>query len=519
MYRPVEGESIHYRDTRGLDPSRPTFCEVIIRGIADGGGLYVPQSLPRFTLDEIIALAGLPYAERARTVFGRFGLDLPDECLAGLLTQAYGENFDDPATAPVREVGDGRFILELWHGPTLAFKDMALQVLPLLFAEAVRTQSASGRHGPEEHLILVATSGDTGTAALAGFADTPGVRIAVFYPSAGVSDTQRLQMVTRGGANVAVWGIDGNFDDCQDAVKATFTDPGFTARLRREHNVLLSSANSINWGRLLPQIVYYLSAYADLAAAGGIAAGAALDVCVPTGNFGNILAAWYARRLGVPIERLLCASNENNVLTDLLVTGTYDISDRPLIPTPSPAMDILISSNVERLLFELTGDPEQVRAWADSLRAEGRFTLDRDTFAELTDAFVGASISNNACLETIGRVHAETGYLLDPHTAVAWAAAEQLGGRRPMLIVSTAHWAKFGADVWRGLSGLTAGAPLPDDLAARPESDLLPAILDLAPGQTIPAPLADLAGLEVRFPDVLADSPADVQRALLSWLA
>jgi len=481
VYRPVEGESIHYRDTRGLDPSRPTFCEVIIRGIADGGGLYVPQSLPRFTLDEIIALAGLPYAERARTVFGRFGLDLPDECLAGLLTQAYGENFDDPATAPVREVGDGRFILELWHGPTLAFKDMALQVLPLLFAEAVRTQSASGRHGPEEHLILVATSGDTGTAALAGFADTPGVRIAVFYPSAGVSDTQRLQMVTRGGANVAVWGIDGNFDDCQDAVKATFTDPGFTARLRREHNVLLSSANSINWGRLLPQIVYYLSAYADLAAAGGIAAGAALDVCVPTGNFGNILAAWYARRLGVPIERLLCASNENNVLTDLLVTGTYDISDRPLIPTPSPAMDILISSNVERLLFELTGDPEQVRAWADSLRAEGRFTLDRDTFAG--------------------------------------AAAEQLGGRRPMLIVSTAHWAKFGADVWRGLSGLTAGAPLPDDLAARPESDLLPAILDLAPGQTIPAPLADLAGLEVRFPDVLADSPADVQRALLSWLA
>jgi threonine synthase len=514
----VADEFLRYCDSRGLDASRPTFSEVIISGIAEGGGLYVPESLPRFTPDEITALAGRPYADRALTIFSRFGLDLPAERLAPLLKEAYGPDFDDPAIAPVREVGDGRWILELWHGPTLAFKDMALQCLPRLFAEAVQARQAGGDSDRTEHLVLVATSGDTGTAALAGFAGMPGIRIAVFYPAEGVSDTQRLQMVTRGGSNVLVCGVRGNFDDCQNGVKATFSDTGFNSDLRTAHRLELSSANSINWGRLLPQIAYYASAYADIVAAGGVVPGAPVDICVPTGNFGNILAAWYARRLGVPIAHLLCASNENSVLTDLLATGVYDITSRPLVPTPSPSMDILISSNVERLLFELTRDPERIRSWAAALRETGRFELDEATFSGLKQVFRGESVSSDDCLATIGRVQAETGYLIDPHTAVAWAVAERLGSRQPVLIVSTAHWAKFGADVWRGLSGLRAAAPLPPELASGSVPEILKAVLELAPGQKVPPALADLTEREIRFPGIIESSPAAIQTALLDWL-
>ncbi len=327
----MDDQIIRYRDTRGIDPARPAFSDVVISGIADGGGLYVPEFLPpRFARPALTALSARSYSERALIVFRRFGLDLPAERLPPLLARAYGTNFDSPAVAPVRDAGDGRWILELWHGPTLAFKDMALQIMPLLFAEAVALKQAAGEL-EEDFLILVATSGDTGTAALEGFAGVAHTRIAVFYPAAGVSETQRLQMITRPGGNVAVFGVTGTFDDCQNAVKAAFSDPSFTTRLRSAHRLRLSSANSINWGRLLPQIVYYASAYADMAAGGAVAAGAEIDVCVPTGNFGNILAAWYARRLGVPIGRLLCASNENSVLTDFLATGVYELTGRRLV--------------------------------------------------------------------------------------------------------------------------------------------------------------------------------------------
>ena len=258
-------------------------------------------------------------------------------------------------------------MLELWHGPTLAFKDMALQCMPLYFSEALEQAHARGATDLD-FLILVATSGDTGVAALNGFADRAHTRICVYYPDAGVSALQELQMVTQPGDNLTVFRLGGDFDDCQSSVKAVFDDAGFAAELAERHRLSLSSANSINWGRLLPQIVYYISGYADLAARGAVTAGAPMDVCVPTGNFGNILAAWYARDIGVPIGRLLCASNSNNVLYDFLSSGVYDIAARSLVKTPSPSMDILISSNLERLLYDLTGDPARIAGWMRELK-------------------------------------------------------------------------------------------------------------------------------------------------------
>jgi threonine synthase len=324
--------TIHYRDTRGLDDMPRTFTDTVVKGIAPGGGLYVPERVPVLALDRILALSALPYAKRAARISTLFGVDIHPEQTEALMESAYGENFDDPRIAPVVEAQAGMHVLELWHGPTSAFKDMALQCMPLLFSEAISMRLAAGE-ALDDYLVLVATSGDTGKAALEGFADREHTRIAVFYPADGVSDIQRKQMVTQRGDNVAVFGVRGNFDDCQAAVKAAFADTAFNTALHESHGLQLSSANSINWGRLLPQIVYYASAYADMVAAGAVSAGGQIDVCVPTGNFGNILAGYYARKMGVPIGRLICASNENNVLTDFLATGLYDISRRDFVTT------------------------------------------------------------------------------------------------------------------------------------------------------------------------------------------
>ena len=359
-----------YHDTRGLDPVTRTFTETIVAGIAPGGGLYVPEELPHLTLDDILAIESWPYWRRAAAVYSRFGVDLPDGRIDELMQEAYGSQFDDDRIAPIEEVVPGTWVLELWHGPTSAFKDMALQCLPLFFSEALEGLAEKGQD-TGDYLILVATSGDTGKAALEGFSDREHTNILVFYPADGVSDIQRKQMVTQAGDNVGVFGVRGNFDDCQAAVKAAFDDQAFRAELASQHGLQLSSANSINWGRLLPQVVYYVSAYADMVAAGGVVAGEPMDVCVPTGNFGNVLGAYYARRMGVPIGRLIVAANENNVLADFVATGLYDISDRQFVTTPSPSMDILLSSNLERLLFELTADASLVRGWMDSLDATG----------------------------------------------------------------------------------------------------------------------------------------------------
>jgi threonine synthase len=510
---------IRYVDTRGLDGSQPAFTGAVIKGIANGGGLYVPERLPTLSLEEILALSDLPYARRAAAIFERFEVDVPAERIAGLMQTAYGDQWDDQRIAPVIEVAPDTHVLELWHGPTSAFKDMALQCMPLFFSEAISLQRTRGE-ATDDYLILVATSGDTGKAALEGYADRENTRIAVFYPADGVSDIQRKQMVTQRGANVAVFGVRGNFDDCQNAVKAAFSDEAFNTELHEAHGLRLSSANSINWGRLLPQIVYYVSAYAEMVRSGGVRASEPMDVCVPTGNFGNILGAYYAREIGTPIGRLLCASNENKVLTDFIATGAYDISERRFVTTPSPSMDILVSSNLERLLYELTGDGQVIREWMAQLRVGGRFRIDRDTFAQLRELLAGDFVTNDESLATIRRVWAEHRYLLDPHTAVAWEVAERLRGDDPILVVSTAHWAKFGGSVYRALTDVPYGEPLPDDVRDLTDVQLLAEVQHLA-GETsacVPLALAELDDAQVRFPAIVDAGRDGVEAAVREWL-
>ncbi|HEY4752127.1 MAG TPA: threonine synthase [Candidatus Limnocylindrales bacterium] len=515
---------MRYLDTRGLAGRPRTFSEAVLDGIAPGGGLYVPERLPHLDEAGVRGLAQLRYPARVERVLAAFEPDLAPDVLHAAVSGAYGAQFDDPAIAPVRDLGGGRFVLELWHGPTLAFKDMALQLMPRLFSAAiegakdgeagVRADGAADGASPE-YLILVATSGDTGAAALEGFADREHTRIAVLFPDAGVSSLQERQMTTRPGANVRVFRVLGDFDACQTTVKAVFDDPAFAGELGARR-VSLSSANSINWGRLLPQVAYYLSACADLQARGVLGAGQLVDVCVPTGNFGNVLAAWYARRMGAPIGRLIAASNTNNVLADFIATGVYDISARSLVKTPSPSMDILVSSNLERLLFDLVGDPVRVRGWMADLRASERFAVDAATLELLRASFDGGWVDNAACLATIAKVQRERGYLLDPHTAVAWRVADELAEDRPMLIVATAHWSKFAADVTRALTGQPPEAPMPTGDA---ELDLLARVPQLAPGASVPPQVETVLRRPVRFRESIPSGREALEGALRGWLA
>lgn len=519
-----------YRDTRGLDGSRPRFSDVILRGIASGGGLYVPERLPELPAGWMHRWRDMPYARRALEVLQAFETGLPDDALVRAAGEAYEQGFDDPAVAPVRKVAPGRYVLELFHGPTSAFKDMALQLMPALFEEALRAKRAAGVD-TGEYLILVATSGDTGKAALEGYRDREFVRIAVLYPKGGVSKLQELQMLTQEGANVVVFGIRGDFDDAQAAAKATFADEVFAARLAG-HGLSLSSANSINWGRVLPQIVYYTSAYVDLCGgtadaagpASSLAEGSPIDVAVPTGNFGNILAAYYARAMGVPIRRLICASNENSVLADFITDGVYEVSGRKLVSTPSPSMDILVSSNLERLLFDAAsraaGDDRMaaaaaVRGWMTQLGRLGRFEVDPETMELIRDVFEGGYVTNDDTLETIRDVHERFGYLMDPHTAVAWRLAERFANDVPVVVVSTAHWAKFGADVLKALTGARYEDRLSADLERLGPIEALERVSDLAGGLPIPRSLAELEGKPVRFEVVVDADPASVQAALM----
>ncbi|MDO4290907.1 MAG: threonine synthase [Eggerthellaceae bacterium] len=507
-----------YVDTRGRCEAPVPFTRAVIDGLATGGGLYVPQELPSFTVDQIVGLAQLPYAQRAAAIYKAFNIDLPDEKIDELMARSYGANFDTPEVCPITSIDDVTHILELWHGPTSAFKDMALQCLPQFFSASAAELRARGEID-HEFCILVATSGDTGKAALEGFKDAEGVRIGVLFPDGGVSDIQRKQMVTTTGSNVQVWAVRGNFDDCQTGVKRTFADAAFADKLLSEHRVTLSSANSINWGRLLPQVVYYVSSYAELVAAGKVAVGAPIDVCVPTGNFGNILAAWYAKQIGTPIDMLLCASNENRVLTDFINTGTYDISDRPFVLTPSPSMDILVSSNLERQLFELTGrNAHAIAGWMDDLNTQRRFRIDVDTFARVRETFVADSVDNATCLATIKSVLDEHNYLLDPHTAVAYTAAQNLRGENPVLIASTAHWAKFGNNVYRALHGLDPAADLPADVAALTGCELNQLIANETGKHNVPAGLAELDAMPARFSDVIGNSVDDIEEATENFL-
>ncbi|MDI6709947.1 MAG: threonine synthase [Bacillota bacterium] len=471
-----------YESTRG-GQRNATAAQAICQGIASDGGLFVPSSPVRLSLEEIARLAPLPYPRRAAAVLAPYLSDYTPEELDACVAAAYNtERFDTPAIAPLVRTAAGEYYLELWHGPTCAFKDMALQVMPHLLARAVAKTGEKA-----EIVILVATSGDTGKAALEGFRDVPGTRIIVFYPAQGVSEVQKLQMVTQEGANVGVVAVDGNFDDAQSGVKAIFTDPGVRSLLAA-HGLKFSSANSINWGRLVPQIAYYISAYLDLAAGGGVRPGDPVNFVVPTGNFGNILAAFYARRMGLPVNRLVCAANTNNVLTDFIRTGTYD-RRRHFARTLSPSMDILISSNLERLLYELTGhDAARVAGWMAALVRDGAYSIDAGTYAQVAGLFWSDFADDTETLATIRATYAESRYVLDTHTAVGRAVYAKYrlatGDETPTIIVSTASPFKFNAAVARAILGEEA-------VAGRTEFELLE-MLSAATGLEIPPGLRGL---------------------------
>lgn len=433
---------MNYTGTRG--GQTVTAAQAIVRGLGEGGGLFVPERFPEIPMNEIVEMAKLGYVDRAVRVLGRFLTDFSQEQLRSMAQAAYGR-FDTQAVAPLRALGEGVQTLELWHGPTLAFKDVALTLLPYLM-----TASARAVGEQREILILVATSGDTGKAALSGFQDVPGTSCAVYYPKGGVSEAQRLQMVTQRGNNTHVIAVHGNFDDAQTGVKRIFSDKK-AARKLSERGVTLSSANSINWGRLAPQIVYYFSAYADMIASGAISAGDKVNFCVPTGNFGNILAAHYAARMGLPVGKLICASNENNVLTDFINTGVYD-RRREFHLTTSPSMDILISSNLERMLYELCDrDSAKVSEWMKQLGENGAYQVDGAAREKLQAVMFGGWASQTECAEEIRRVWEEERYLIDPHTAVAMSVMrsyrKQTGDQRPCVVASTASPFKFGRSV------------------------------------------------------------------------
>lgn len=507
-----------YIDTRGAEDEPIGFAQAVINGLAAGGGLYVPEEIPSLSLDEICQLAEYPYRDRAAYVYKAFNIDLPNDVIAKCMDKSYSDNFDNPAIAPITTLHNDVHMLELWHGPTSAFKDMALQCLPNFFEASAAKLKSEGKLD-HDFCILVATSGDTGKAALEGFKGISNVDVCVLFPDGGVSDLQRKQMVTTTGDNVCVWAVHGNFDDCQTTAKKVFSDKKFNERLLEEDDIVLSSANSINWGRLMPQIVYYISSYAELVKEGRISAGQKIDVCVPTGNFGNILAAWYAKQMGAPIDRLLCASNENRVLTDFIETGIYDISSRDFVLTPSPSMDILVSSNVERQLFELSGrDPEAVKGWMEDLSAKRRFELDESTAAKLAAEFKACSIDNEKCLETIKEVLDTYNYLMDPHTAVAYAAAQELKGDNPVLVASTAHWAKFGTNVYRAINEMKPTDPLPSDIAALTGCELNEDIALTTNKHDIPKGLADLDRMPVRFNQVIDGTVDAVEEKMVEFL-
>ncbi len=470
---------MNYISTRTKDSEKYSSAFVIKKGLADDGGLFVPEAIPRLMPSDIEALIPMSYPERAAYILSLFLTDYSAEELKAAAESAYStEKFGGPA-APISKVGDNYF-LELWHGPTSAFKDMALQIMPRLLSLSL------GKTGEEKDaFILVATSGDTGKAALEGYCDIERVQIQVFYPANGVSNIQKKQMASQKGSNVNVVSINGNFDDAQSGVKTIFSDASIKERLA-EKGLFFSSANSINWGRLAPQIVYYASAYCDLVAEGEIKLGDKLDVTVPTGNFGNILAAYIAKKMGLPLGKLVCASNRNDILTDFINKGVYD-KRREFFTTVSPSMDILISSNLERLIF-LTLGAEKTSECMKKLASEGIYSLDDSEMEAIRADFAGFACSEAETAATIKSLFGEFGYLCDTHTAVAANAAKQYKGENKMLIVSTASPYKFAPAV---LSSL--GAEVPAD-----DFDALDKLFELTKCP-IPKNLASLRDAEVRF--------------------
>ena len=469
---------------------RLSAAEAITMGLSRDGGLFTPVSFPNLGTLGMEALCGMSYQQRAAYIMGKFLEDFRPEELGYYALNAYSpEKFDHPEIAPLRKVDRNTWCLELWHGPTSAFKDMALQMLPLLLTASLK------RTGEEKTAcILVATSGDTGKAALEGFRDVEQTKILVFYPEHGVSEIQNLQMVTQEGRNVDVCAVNGNFDDAQNGVKRIFSDEALRQELA-ERGFFLSSANSINWGRILPQVVYYISAYCDLVRSGAIRLGQKVNYCVPTGNFGNILSCYYARKMGVPVGKLICASNRNDVLTDFIRTGVYD-RNRPFHTTMSPSMDILISSNLERLLFDLSEwNDTLIREYMAQLGRTGRYAVSHEIRERLQMLFYGGYCSEEDTAATIARLYRKHGYLIDTHTAVAAKVLEdyrrESRDETPSIFVSTASPYKFCDSVLSAIGE----TPVENSLDRIGQ-------LQSVTGAAVPERLAALRGKAVRFTNV-----------------
>ena len=486
-----------YQSTRGRETGVPASM-AILKGLAEDGGLFMPTEIPELDVP-MEKLGTMTYQETAYEVMKLFLTDYSPEELKDCITKAYDSKFDTEEIAPLAKA-DGAYFLELYHGSTIAFKDMALSILPHLMTTAAKKNRVD-----KEIVVLTATSGDTGKAAMAGFADVPGTRIIVFYPKDGVSKVQELQMRTQKGANTNVVAINGNFDDAQTGVKKVFGDKAIAAELE-QRGIRLSSANSINWGRLVPQIVYYFAAYAQLLRAGKIAFGDAVDFCVPTGNFGDILAGYYAKRMGLPVGKLVCASNENNVLTDFLTTGTYT-AKREFFKTTSPSMDILVSSNLERLLYHVTGSDTEVAGLMKNLAENGSYTVRPETLAAIQETFACGWSSEKEVAGEIRARYEQDGYLCDTHTAVAFhVAAQKKRSGVPMVVLSTASPFKFPRSVLEAL-GRTA-----------PENDFeAMQQLEAATGHAAPASLAALRQKAERFDTVI--DPAQIAEVALGYQA
>lgn len=493
-----------YTSTRDKNKSM-TAAQAILQGISTDGGLFVPEAMPQITLAWLQSLCDKSYNQRAVEVLKLFLTDYTDEQIETCVNNAYtAEKFDASDMVELAKISASEYLLELWRGPTCAFKDMALQLLPQLLTTAVKITGSD-----DETVILVATSGDTGKAALEGFKDVDGTRMMVFYPVDGVSPMQKRQMCTQEGGNVKVCAIKGNFDDAQTGVKTIFGNEELAAEMAKAGKKF-SSANSINWGRLVPQVIYYVSSYCQLMADGEIAPGETVNVCVPTGNFGNILAAYYAKCMGVPFGKFICASNKNNVLTDFLNTGVYN-RNRDFYATISPSMDILISSNLERLLFELSGrEDATVREWFGKLNAEGCYEVSDAVKEKLHDAFFGGCCDDEQTKKTIHDVFADCSYLCDTHTAVAVKVYRdylaQTGDTTKTIIASTASPYKFANDVL---------AAVDENLVTADEYENLD-ILSKVSGVKIPKQLANLKEKPVLHTDVTDKADmADYVRAEL----
>lgn len=481
---------MYYKSTRNSGVN-VTSAQAIAQGISKDGGLFVPSEIPSVSLDDIKALGEKSYAERALFVFSKYLTDFTEAEIRYCVDNAYNDkSFDTENIAEIAHLFDGTYMLELWHGPTCAFKDMALQILPYLL-----TTSAKKINLGKKIVILVATSGDTGKAALEGFKDVPDTEILVFYPDDGVSAMQKKQMTTQEGANVGVCAIKGNFDDAQSGVKAIFTNEEVAAQLA-DNGMMFSSANSINWGRLAPQIIYYISTYAQLVKDEEIALGDKINIVVPTGNFGNILAGYYAKKMGLPVNKLICASNANNVLTDFIKTGVYD-RNRPFHATISPSMDILISSNLERLLYHICGENDaQIKEWFGSLANDGKYEVSDEVKAVLADEFYAGCCDDVQTKACIKEIYDKYSYTCDTHTAVAVKVYEDYkaatGDATKTVIASTASPYKFSGSVLSAIGADTAT----DEFA-------LVEKLNEVSKLPVPASLAALKDKEIRFSETI----------------